>query len=64
VSKKFKDTYVLGEGYPWVMGLGPNYRELALCSKPAGGPDMYIKFPIELWDVKVPKYKLVLKRVK
>ena len=54
-----KRRHVLGEGYPWAMGLGP-YREVALRDEPIGGTNQPLDWPNELWSLTVPKCRLVL----
>jgi hypothetical protein len=60
---KFKDRYVIGEGYPWgygvkkIMMMGLNYKKIGMNTK-------QLKFPKALWDTNIPKYRIVLERVK
>jgi hypothetical protein len=61
---KFKDRYVLAKGYPWAMGVAPLSTEIALAEKPRGFKPIEFKFPKELWNNALPKYRLVLERVK
>jgi len=61
---KFKDRYVLGTGYPWAMGLGKPYVEIAMLKgKLLGFGFKPLKFPEILWNKDLPKYRLVLERV-
>lgn len=60
---KFKDRYVLGEGYPWAWGLKP-YQTIGINKEKNGLNAKNIKFPKKLWEYEVPKYRLVLERVK
>lgn len=64
---KFKDRYVLGEGYPWADGLGSveqPFIKLSLCTKQIGNEKVVLKYPKELWSNKLPKYRIVLEKVK
>ena len=58
----FKDRYVLEEGYPWAIGIR-SYKMITLRDVPIGGVDKSLKWPAELWDKNVPKYKLVLEKI-
>lgn len=59
----FKDRYVLAEGYPWAMGLTP-YTELQMRNTIFAGNPIDLEWPEELWKDSIPKYRLVLERVK
>jgi len=59
---KFKNKYVLGEGYPWALGLGP-YHSVGVVKGSVGVNYVPLKFPKELWSSKLPKYQLVLEKV-
>ena len=65
---KFKDRYVLGVGYPWVKGLGTDelpFEDVSLWPQRDNFlPAKHLKVPIELFDEDIPKYRLVLERVK
>ncbi len=58
----FKNKYVLGEGYPWAMGINSHF-EISLKELPIGGLMIPLIFPKELWSKDIPKYRLVLERV-
>ena len=46
---RFKDRYVLAEGYPWAIGTNP-YTEIAMHKGPyITGEYVDIDFPVELW---------------
>lgn len=62
-AKKFQDRYILGEGYPWAMGKGP-YTEVGLTEHNRGTLFQELAFPKKLCGIDVPKYRLVLERVK
>lgn len=67
MAKKFKDRYVLGEGYPWVDGLGNvefPYMKLSVKKENHGSESLVLMFPKELWDEHLPKYRIVLEKVK
>jgi len=59
----FKKRYVLGAGYPWANGTDP-YFEVVLYPDQIVGKRIPLKFPSELWSLDVPKYRLVLERVR
>ena len=60
---EFRNRYVLGEGYPWVLGVGP-YYEIRLQQGPMVTDGVVqICWPEELWAKNLPKYQLVLERV-
>ena len=67
MADKFKDRYVLGEGYPLVKGLGPArndpHTELVMETEQLVGNRVPLNWPDELWDKDLPKYRLVLERV-
>ena len=61
---KFKDRYVLGVGYPWI---DKDRSVLSLCSNNHDGPkESHEKLisPGEFDDNRIPKYRLVLEKVK
>jgi len=58
---KYKEKYVLGEGFPWAYGL--ECRMLALNERAVGLNPIKLKFPRELWNEDVPKYRLVLEKL-
>ncbi len=58
---KFKKRYVLGEGY--VEFTFEKYIHLNKI-RYMDAIHIKLKHPIELWERKVPKYRLVLERVK
>ena len=58
----FKNRYVLGEGYPWMMGVGEN-KKLSLSETPIGLRTVFLDFPLELWSPDLPKYRLVLEKI-
>lgn len=60
---KLQDRYVLGEGYPWALGTAP-YASIALCEERIGVRFVGLSFPDDLWQANVPKYRLVLERIK
>lgn len=59
---EFRERYVLGEGYPWAMGIGP-YREVVLSKTSLGLDPQDLNWPDELWRKDLPQYRLVLERV-
>lgn len=66
MTTKFKDRYVLGEGYPWVTGLGkPDcpYTDVRLWPEPKASKPIEIDWPNELWSEDLPKYRLELVRI-
>jgi hypothetical protein len=58
----FKTRYVLGQGFPWVIGLNP-YTSIGLTANKVGVQYRPLTFANELWRKDVPKYRLVLERV-
>ena len=46
MAKKFKDRYVLGEGYPWVCGGGPDYRTVAISDTPGNPKFISLQYPL------------------
>jgi hypothetical protein len=61
---KFKDKYVLARGFPWASGIG-KYFEIAMSSVRGGfSKRVQLNFPKELWDLDVPRYDLILQKVK
>lgn len=62
---KFKSKYILGEGYPWFYGTNPtHFNEIGLNEKPVGVNPVSMSIPKELGSRELPKYQLILKRVK
>lgn len=61
-KKTFKKRYVLGEGYPWAIGL-KEFRHAPLASDPVGTNFELLNFDTALWSADLPKYRLVLERV-
>jgi len=60
---KFKRKYILAEGYPWIVT--HNQREMIQMEEAAvGHQPVPINWPEELWSNELPKYRLVLERVK
>ena len=55
-----KKRYILGEGYPWAMGVGPEYREVALKDGQVGGTNIPLAWPAEFWKRGCPKVRLVM----
>lgn len=58
----FPKRVVLGEGYPWLYGLGP-YREVGLNKAPMGVDPISLMWHLVLWRKDVPQYRLVLELV-
>jgi hypothetical protein len=54
---------VLGSGYPWAMGPGPEYHQIALGKSPVGFSPRKLKWPRKLWAKDLPKYRLVLELI-
>lgn len=63
MKNKFKDKYVLGVGYPWIYGY-ENYIQVGINKNAMGCIPIELNIPKELWNKDVPKYKLVLERIK
>jgi hypothetical protein len=66
MKKKFPKRYVVGEGFPWATGMGrvdAPYDSLKICSEPLGARFMALRFPIELWQADMPRYRVVLERL-
>ena len=66
---QFPERIVLGVGHPWAPGLGTAehpYDSVHLNPLAAGngGRRVKLRFPKELWRADVPKYRLVLERVR
>lgn len=59
---KFKDRYVLAEGYPWAIGT-QSYKSIGVSTINPGIILEDLDFPLELWSAKVPTYRLVLERI-
>jgi len=65
MKPKFKSTYILGVGYPWFYGSDQNQTiQVGINVEPVGICPVEINIPQELWDKRLPKYELVLRRVK
>lgn len=60
----FPARIVLGTGYPWAMGTGPEYHQISLGKSPLGFSPQKLKWLRKLWAKDVPKYRLVLELVK
>lgn len=60
---EFPNEVVLGVGYPWAIGVD-HYEHISLCKAPQGLHLEKLIFPKELWHKDVPKYELILRRVK
>jgi hypothetical protein len=60
---KFPKRVVLATGYPWANGVSP-YYEVCVREQALGGGNLQMKWPEVLWDPRLPKYRLVLERVK
>ena len=63
VPETFKDRYVLATGYPWAVGTDP-IIDIRMVERPTGMVPRLLKWPKELWSPTLPKYRLVLERVK
>lgn len=61
-ENRFLDRYVLGEGFPWEMGIDEHVA-VALSETALGFSPLKIDFPKELWNKSLPKYRLVLERI-
>ena len=61
---KFKKRYILGTGYPWIMGAGHAPKDFCLSTRPIGLDKVMLDWPDELWNRDLPQYRLVLERVK
>lgn len=59
---KFKKKYVLGEGYPWALGV-EKHKETSMVDRTKGVSPIVLDWPEELWSADVPKYRLVLEKV-
>jgi hypothetical protein len=58
----FKDRYVLGSGYPWAFGV--ESKMVGVNEAGTGMKTKSLKFPKTLWSKDIPKYRIVLERVK
>jgi hypothetical protein len=63
MKNKFKDKYVLAEGYPWTYNTYTNIL-IGMNKDAIGITPIELNMPNELWDKDVPKYKLVLEKIK
>jgi len=54
---------VLAEGYPWFLGTGP-YYQMEMETEPLKSPAVPLNVPWELWGRAIPRYRLVLERIK
>jgi len=54
---------VLAEGYPWFFGTGP-YYQMEMEVEPLKSSPVPLNVTRELWDRSVPRYRLVLERLK
>lgn len=61
---KYKDRYVLATGYPWGLGAKKNITAVRMDATSGLGATKKIAWPVELWDPEMPRYRLVLERVK
>ena len=59
----FKDRYVLGEGYPWPIGIDC-YDSIALSESKEYAKFIDLSHIEDLWSPTVPKYRLVLEKIK
>lgn len=65
MKPKFKREYVLGEGYPWAYGTErTKYFQAGVNIKSQGVDAIPLEWPDELWRRDLPKFKLILRRVK
>jgi len=66
MRSRSEDTrFVLGEGYLWAMGTGPEYTEIALRDVPVGGRIIPLEWRQEWWDSKTtPRVRLVAEVMK
>ena len=60
----FPDRFVLGEGFPWALGMGKSYQSVSMCVRRCGevwftGLDWDNVF----WSPDCPRYRLVLERI-
>jgi hypothetical protein len=60
---KFKDRYVLATGYPWAVGSELNPIDIRMVRGPMGVVPIQLKWPKELWEPSLPRYRLVLEKV-
>lgn len=61
----YADRYVISEGYPWAYGAVGQYYAVGMNNEQLGNArSSGITWPKELWDKKLPKYRLVLERVR
>ncbi len=69
-KQKFKDKYILGEGYPWGFRKPPSKNgdfktlQIGLAKTPIGFEFKKLNFPNELRSETSPKYRLVLEKIK
>lgn len=59
---RFKDRYILGEGYPWTDKILKRWMCVRKSIPYTYGKEL--DWPEEFWDFDVPKYRLVLERVR
>ena len=59
----FKKRYVLGTGYPWLMGFGEQRTIVALAQEPIGFSPIYLTWPEEFSSNELPQYRLIFERV-
>lgn len=59
----FPARIVLGTGYPWAMGTGPEYHQISLGKSPMGFSPQRLNWKRTLWAKDVPKYRLVLELI-
>ena len=63
ITSKFPDRIELGVGYPWAIGV-ESYKEIAMLLENTSLIFLDLNFPDILWNSDVPKYKLILEKVK
>ncbi len=62
-KETFKKEYILGVGYPWAYGIR-DFQQIGLNKAARGVVPKILRWPKELWSLTIPKYELVLRRVK
>lgn len=63
ITPGFPERVVLAEGYPWAVGTR-KYIDIRMTEGPTGMNPVWLNYPDKLWDRSVPKYRLVLERIK
>jgi hypothetical protein len=62
---KFKNRYILAEGYPMPIGLANEpYTDIRMWKENMASEPVPLEWPQELWLKALPKYRLVLEKVK